>query len=189
MSLVAKRKAEALFSAEEFQLTSLPKGSKQDETLCQDDAEPSRIEQGRSRVEDRFHRRDPMPFGTKSVGRGEAVQKDTGSNIGRRGNGMPTLGGQPLGETLLTAEKGDHRGERIEDYAGERRWTLPRDKDHGSGEFGAKGYARDDGSNFTVRGHGNAVMFTAGFQSQVSDALDGCEKSKRGRRGEGGRRK
>jgi hypothetical protein len=31
MSFVAKRKAEALFSAEELQLTSLTKGSKEDE--------------------------------------------------------------------------------------------------------------------------------------------------------------
>ena len=95
MSLLAKRKAEALFQHGRSPIYQLAKavGTRR-EALCPIDPDPSGLEFGCSGTEGRLHRRKSVSPGAENMGRSETVSENNASNTDSCGSSMPVLGGQ-----------------------------------------------------------------------------------------------
>ena len=148
--------------------------------LRSNDFESRRFEAGSSRTEGGVCGRSPLPHGIEDMGQGEAIPKDDGSNLGRRGNRVSTLSGQSLGESYQASETSNSRGQRPRNHPGKGGWPFPGDSDHEFRQFQGDRYARNQGPNFSVRGNGNAFLLTAGFKSQVSGPVEGIRNIRSG---------
>ena len=96
---------------------------------------------------------------------------------------MPVLSGQSLGKAYQATEARNHRGVRIRDHLGKGRRPIPGYQTHENRELRTTGNARSNGSNFFVRGDGNAFLFTAGLQSQVPEPLESVSDVRNSARG------